>query len=286
MIRIQHILTEFIRSVYRNPGATLSALLSMALLFLLFDLFWIAAGTSNKFYADLISDLQMEVFVTEVAPDSILPQVEQRLVSIEGISSVDYVSKERAREQLTALVGIDLLVGYDTLNPLPRSYIISFIPDYLTIDGLTAVEQKIVAVEGVSHVYYSRNWLEKAEKTKGIIRFVGMILGAVILLAVLISSANNMRLMTRARAVGFHQMRLQGAGGLFLALPFMIEGLVIAGVSAAVGWLAVYYFKDKIDFTQIEIIFPTSNEILLFCGLAALLGLVSAYLGIKRLLRL
>ncbi|UCG63066.1 MAG: hypothetical protein JSV52_07230 [Candidatus Zixiibacteriota bacterium] len=286
MIRIQHILKELFRNVYRNPGTTLSGFLSMGLLFLLFDLFWVAAGTSNKFYSELISDLQMEIFASEAAPDSTLPAVEDRLASLPGVSTVEYISKQTAREQLTSLVGIDLLVGYDTINPLPRSYILSFTGDYLTIDGLAGIEQQATAMEGISHAYYSRNWLEKAEQTKGVIRNVGMILGAVILLAVLISTANNMRLMTRARAVGFQQMRLQGAGGLLLAFPFLIEGLILAGLSAAAGWMAIFYAKDHVDFTQIEIIFPSSNDILLFCFAAAILGTLSAFLGIKRFLRL
>lgn len=286
MIRIQHILKEFLRNVYRNPGTTFSGFLSMALLFVLFDLFWISAGTSERFYSDLISDLQMEVFVSESASDSTLPATQEKIASVPGVSSVDFVSKQSAREQLAALVGIDLLVGYDTINPLPRSYLLTFDRDYLTIDRLNEAESKIVAIEGVSNVYYSRNWLEKAEKTRGIILNVGMMLGAVILLTVLISSANNMRLMTRARAVGFNQMRLQGAGGLFLALPFMIEGLVIAGLSAVAGWLAVFYWKDKIDFTQFVIVYPDRDQVVLFCLAAALLGMVSAYLGIRKLLRL
>ena len=286
MIRIQHILKEFFRNVYRNPGTTLSGFLSMALLLLLFDLFWIAAGTSNQFYSDLISDLQMEVFVAEAAADSSLDFTGERISSVTGVSSIEYVSKETAREQLMALVGVDLLVGYDTINPLPRSYLISFDNDFLTIDNLSEAETKILAIDGISHVYYSKNWLEKAEKTKGVIRNVGMILGAVILLAVLISSANNMRLMSRARAVGFYQMRLQGAGGLFLAFPFLIEGFVIGGLSAMAGWLVIFYGKSKIDFTQLEIIFPSFDEILVFCALASLLGLISGYLGIKKLLRL
>ncbi len=286
MIRIQHILKEFFRNVYRNPGTTLSGFLSMGLLFLLFDLFWVAAGTANKFYAELISDLQMEIFVSEAAPDSTLPAVQDRLSALAGVATVEYISKQTAREELTSLVGIDLLVGYDTVNPLPRSYLLSFNSDYLTIDGLAEIERRATAMEGISHVYYSRNWLEKAENTRGVIRNVGMILGAVILLAVLISTANNMRLMTRARAVGFQQMRLQGAGGLFLAFPFLIEGLVLAGLSAAAGWMAIFYSKNQIDFTQIEVIFPNSDDILLFCVAAAVLGVLSAFLGIKRFLRL
>lgn len=286
MIRIQHILKEFFRNVYRNPGTSFSGFLSMALLFVLFDLFWIAAGTSERFYSDLISDLKMEVFVSESAVDSTLSTTRQRIEAVPGVSAVEYVSKEAAREQLAGLVGVDLLVGYDSINPLPRSYLLSFDREYLTLERLTEAENRIVAIEGVSNVYYSKNWMEKAEKTRGIILNIGMILGAVVLLTVLISTANNMRLMTRARAVGFHQMRLQGAGGLFLALPFLMEGFAIAGLSAAAGWLAILYWKDKIDFTQFVVVFPAGDQVTLFCLTAAALGMISAYLGIRKLLRL
>ena len=286
MIRISHILKEFLRNLYRNPATAFGGVLSMALLLVLFDLFWIVAGTSDTFYDDLLSELKMEIFVAEGATDSTLVHTRSHIGRVDGVASLEYISKEDARSQLTALVGIDLLVGYDTVNPLPRSFIATFDRDYLTYEELTDIERKIQEVEGVSHIYYSKNWLEKAENTKRIISRMGFILGAVILLAVLISSANNMRLMTRARAVGFRQMRLQGAGGLFLSLPFLIEGLVIGGLSAAVGWAVILYWKDKVDFTQVEIIFPTLDQIIMFCAGAALLGAISAYLGIRRHLRL
>ncbi|UCD63807.1 MAG: hypothetical protein JSW34_13890 [Candidatus Zixiibacteriota bacterium] len=285
MIRINHILKEFFRNLYRNPGTAFGGFLSMALLFVLFDLFWIAAGTSDRFYDELLSDLKMEVFISEGVSDSSLAATRQAVASIPGIRETEYISKSDARRELETLVGIDLLIGYDTVNPLPRSYIVSFEPEYLTIDGLTGIEGRVLGVGGVSHVYYSRSWLEKAEDAKRVISEVGIALGVVILLALLISSANNMRLMTRARAVGFEQMRLQGAGGVFLAFPFLIEGLIISVFSAGVGWLVIFYFKDRVDFTRVEIIYPSVDQILLFCAGAAVVGVVSGYLGIRRLLR-
>lgn len=286
MSRINHVVKELFRNLYRNPGTNFSTLLSMMLLFLLFDLFWIAAGTSESFYQDFLSDLNMEVFISEEATDSTLADIRKYIAFVEGVSALRYVSKERAREQLSLLVGVDLLVGYDSTNPLPRSYVISFDADYLTTEDLTGIEQEVVALDGVSHVYYSKNWLEKAEKTRGIIRDIGMMLGGLILLTVLFSSANNMRLTARARAVGFQQMRLLGGGKLFLAFPFLIEGFLIGGLSAGAGWLIISYWKDRIDFTKIVVVFPTAEEILVFCSLAALLGVISGYLGIRRLLKL
>ena len=81
-------------------------------------------------------------------------------------------------------------------------------------------------------------------------------------------------------------MRLLGAGKLFLAMPFIIEGVLLGALSAGIGWGMIYYWKDKIQFANFEIIFPTLEEIGFYCLAAGLLGLISGYVGIRRQLRL
>ena len=161
MIRIIHIFKELLRNIFRNPGTTFSAILSMTLLLLLFDLFWIAAGTSDRFYDDLLSNINMELFINEEYPDSTLNILENNISTVPGVSELIYISKEDARNELSRLVGVDLLVGYDTANPLPRSYIISFQQNYLTTEKLSGIEKALVSLDGVSHVNYSKNWLDK-----------------------------------------------------------------------------------------------------------------------------
>jgi cell division transport system permease protein len=285
MTRTLHVLRELFRNIFRNPGTSFSAILSISLLLLLFDLFWIAAGTSDRFYEDLLSGVNMEVYLNEDVTDTTRTALEDEIKSVPGVASVAYISKEEARQDLTNLVGVDLLVGYDTLNPLPRSFVLKFVPEYLNTKALNSISQRLQTFAGVSQVSFSRKWLEKAESTKGIIRNVGLMLGLLILITVLVSSANNMRLTARTRTAGFYQMRLLGAGTWFLVGPFLLEGLIMGGISAGLGWLLIYYWKDKVDFTQITIVFPNLEQIFIYCGLAALLGLVSGFLGIRKLLR-
>ncbi len=286
MNRIGHVFKELFRNLYKNPGTSLSAILSMILLFLLFDIFWIAADTSDKFYENYLSDLKMEVFISEEYPDSSLGVIKDEIKKIDGVSSMTFISKETARKELTDLVGVDLLVGYDSSNPLPQSLILTFRPDVLNSADLSEIENRIMSQQGVSNVYYSKNWLAKAESTKNIIADIGLLLGGLILLTVLVSSANNMRLTAKTRASGFYQMRLLGAGKLLLAMPFIIEGVLLGALSAGIGWGMIYYWKDKIQFANFEIIFPTLEEIGFYCLAAGLLGLISGYVGIRRQLRL
>lgn len=282
MTRIAHILREFLRNLWLNPGTALSSFLSLTLLFLLFDLFWIAAGTSGAFYSQLLSDLRMDIFVEESVDDSEIYDIEFRLAQIEGIKSMSFVSRDSAREELSRMVGTDLLAGYEANNPLPRSFVLSFLPQALTSEEMSRIAREIENDSGIATANYSESWLEKAESARAVTVQTGMLLGLLILLTALISSANNIRFMTRVRAVGFFQMKLQGAGRLFIAMPFILEGFLLSGMSAVAGWLLLEYGRGKVEFTVLDIVFPLFEEIVIFCLAAAVMGAAAGLLGIRK----
>ncbi len=285
MIQLAHIFRELARNLIGHRGTATTSFLSLGLLYLLFDVFWVAAGTSEQFYTALLSDLTMEVFVAENVPDSTLPDLQAALTSQPGVQEVTYVSRQRARDELTRMVGTDLLVGYDENNPLPRSYILTLPSEGINLADMSALEKNLRRLKGIDDVVYSRDWLEKAESTRTIIFRVGTVLGAIILITALLASANNIRLMTRTRAVGLTQMRLLGAGRLILSMPFVLEGLLISLLASAVGWLAVLYGEGKITFTQLSVVLPPTEYIVTFCVAAALVGAASAYLGVGKMMR-
>ncbi len=285
MSRINHILRELGRSLYRNPGTVLGAVLSLAMLFLLFDLYWITSETSNRLYSDLLSDVRIEAFVNDGVDDIEIPMVMEKISEIEGIFAIGYISKDSARIVLQQMLGTDLLADYNNENPLPRSFVLEVDKMFLNSKDMDIISSEIAVMPEILEVKYSREWLVKAEQMKSVIIEIGLALGILILLTALISLINNIRLMTRARAVGFQQMRLLGAGKLFLAFPFLLEGLFISGLAALIGWGAIYYSKEYISLTQINIVYPKLEDIVIYCLVAAVLGSISGYLGIRRLLK-
>lgn len=284
MKTLGHILKELLRNTFGNPGAAFSSFISLMLLFLMFDLFWIAAGSSERFYTQMLSEMEMELFMEAPAPDSARTDLRPILEEIDGIKTVTFISAEKARERLTDLVGADLLAGYDSANPLPSSYVLSFEDHVLTTKAMTGIETEVMQMDGVELVFYGERWLAKAEETRAIFLSLGMILGGLILMAALIGSANNIRLMTQTRAVGFRQMQILGAGRMFLAAPFLLEGLVVSSFSGAAGWAAVIYVHSRVSFTQFELILPPPEHMAIFVGAVSLIGLVSGYLGIRKML--
>ncbi len=285
MSRINHILRELGRSLYRNPGTVLGAVLSLAMLFLLFDLYWITSETSNRLYSDLLSDIRIEAFVNDGVDDIEIPMVTEKISKIKGIFAIGYISKDSARLVLQHMLGTDLLVDYNNKNPLPRSFVLEVDKKFLNSTDMDMISKEVASLPGIFDVKYSREWLVKAEQMKSVIIEVGLALGILILLTALISLINNIRLMTRARAVGFQQMRLLGASKIFLAFPFLLEGFFISGFAALIGWVSIFYGKEHVSLTQLNIVYPNLEEMVIYCVVAAVLGAISGYLGIRRLLK-
>ena len=76
MSRLAHVFKELGRNIYRFPFTVLGSLLSLGLLFLLFDLYWIGAKTFEQTYDRLLSDLEMEVFIAEGVAEEQIPMVQ------------------------------------------------------------------------------------------------------------------------------------------------------------------------------------------------------------------
>lgn len=267
--------------LFRHFATTAGSLLALLLLFLLFDLFWVGAQTSERFYGELVSELQMDVYLSESLSDSMIVELQTEVIVIDGVASLAFISKEIAREQLNQQIGVDLLIGFDTLNPLPRSFVLDFEQDHLNLDDIAHIEDKLALLPGVTDINYSWRWLEKMEMIKTITIQIGLLLGSLIILTVLLSSTNSIRLMARSRAVGFRQMLLLGTGRTFIALPFLAEGFIIAGLAAMAGWAAILYGVERMAFSQFAIVLPTNEEIGYYCLVCALLGLLSGWLGIR-----
>jgi cell division protein FtsX len=285
MIRLAYVIRELARNLYRHPGTAVASVLSLTLLFLLFDIFWVAAGTSSRFYRSLLSEVRVEVYIHEAVPDSSLAVTTANLLSVEGVAGAEYVSREVARERLTGMVGTDLLIGYEDANPLPRSFMLTVDETHLNTAAMQQMEIALRDLPGVADLNYSRRWLEKAEAAKALVLEIGLMLGALILATALVSSANNIRLMTRTGAADFRQLLLLGAGRTFIAMPFIAEGFLVSTISAVLGWVVIFYGQTRVQFSQIETVMPPLQDIGLFCLAAGMLGAFSGLLGLRTSLR-
>ncbi|HHI02140.1 MAG TPA: FtsX-like permease family protein [candidate division Zixibacteria bacterium] len=281
MNRFRFILRKFIGNIVSRPMAALGSLLSLFLLFLLFDLVWITSMTVNNYYDKIISEIDIEVFLDDAIPDSTITIIKDVIGSLDGIESIDFISRDDARRKLNDMIGVDLLEGFEN-NPLPRSMIISFEPDYLNSDNLNTLNRDLQRMAGVTDIYYPSRWLVKAEYTKLIVSEILILLGIVIAVAVILNTIHFIVLSARTRAEELVQLRLLGAGPAFLAVPYIFEGVFYALAASLGGLVVILYGVDLFSFRNIDIILPPTVEWFYFCLAGSLIGLIGGYLGIRR----
>ena len=78
------------------------------------------------------------------------------------------------------------------------------------------------------------------------------------------------------------QHSLLGAGKVFLSIPYIFEGIFYALVAAVFGWILLIYASGYLTFKNVEIIFPTHLEIIYFCIVSCIIGMIGGYTGIRR----
>jgi cell division transport system permease protein len=153
---------------------------------------------------------------------------------------------------------------------------------FISGDNLSVMAETLSAMKSVSDVYYPERWLHKAEYSLNLITKLIMVLGTIISVTIVLNLLYALRLSVRSRHEEIYQLRLLGAGKMFLSIPYIFEGLFYGLVASAAGWLVVNYANQKFDFKDVDIIFPAVNEMLYFVAAAALIGMISGFISIRR----
>lgn len=167
-----------------------------------------------------------------------------KLAALPGVAKLTYVSPDEALSRLRGDLGQDasVLEGL-TSNPLPGSF-------ELVVDAarrepaeLRALAAAVGATPGVTEVRWGEAWVEGYARVVRVVEWLGVALGAFLVLVLGAIVAGTVRLSLHARADEISIQRLVGAGGTFVRLPFYLEGAVQGGLAAllALGLLRALY---------------------------------------------
>jgi cell division transport system permease protein len=180
--------------------------------------------------------------------------------------------QQEAYDKAEALLGKDLLSN-TTPNALHRSVWIE-LKDPQEYDGVVSA---VEGLQGVHSVKDNHEILGKIFRVMNRLQWGAFITAGILVVAALLLVANTIRLAAFARRREIGIMRLVGASGLYISLPFLLEAVVTAviGVAFASGGVAAFLWvgihqglSDVADFLP----WVGFGEYVQSVGLIALLG--------------
>jgi len=217
-------------------------------------------------------------------------QIGTQLEAIENVEGVTFVSKHVAMEQFKDSLGEQLFNRIKDRDPLNDTYRVSF-RDLTKYDETV---NQIRQIDGVQSVTDRRNFARKLATVSSLVNWISFGVVAALIVVSLFIIANTIRTTMYSRRFEISIMKSVGATNMFVRMPFLVEGMVIGFISAAIatGVLALLYHAavgvieriglgiQAIPFTSILL-----PMVLAFIAVGVLVGFFGGFISIRKYLK-
>jgi cell division transport system permease protein len=240
-------------------------------------------------------------FNPEVKEERII-EIQNSLKGYKEIRSIEYVSKEKALEELKqSALGQDSTVkkALEEVgeNPLYASLVIKA-QDSSQYDIVNQAIEKSYFKEEVSWVNYEKNReeIDKLNKLVSTAEKTGLILGVIFIAIAIMITFNTIRITIYAHKYEFEIMRLVGASNMYVRMPYIFEGIFYGIVSALTVLAMLFVSFQFIAPTMSAMVsrdvlvsfymrnFLMTAVLLFFAG--CLMGIISSIIAVRRYLKI
>ena len=235
-----------VKSIWRNKMFSLASIATMSACIFLFGLFFSILVNFQHIIRSAEEGVAITVFFDEEATDEQIQKIGEELKARDDVSEVKYISAEQAWENFKDkyFQGSDAAEGFKDDNPLVNS---SNYHVYLNqIEKQTELVNYIQGLEHVRDVEQS----EQAANTLGsfnkLVSYASIVIIALLLIIsiFLISNTISVGISVRKEEIGI--MKYIGATDAFVRAPFLLEGMVLGVIGAAIPLIALYFLYNSV----------------------------------------
>ena len=292
--RFFYTLKQAFQQVFRNKAMTLASMFAITAMLLILGLFFIILVNVNTAAQAVENDYDtIEVYLLDKTTEAEANAIIADLKDFDGVADITYRPKDEAMDILKERWGKSSYL-LDSLreNPLPNSIVITI----GELDKAEAVADKAGTYSGVEDVKYYKETVDKLRKATNFIQMAAIIIMVFLIIISLVVVSNTIKLTVFARSSEISIMKYVGATNWFIRGPFLVEGMIIGLVSAAIsaGLTALVYSKviDIIGKDVVNIMstpmapvgFMTVNLIWIFVALGVSIGACGSIISMRRFL--
>lgn len=249
-VRINTLFYSFkqgIKNIWRNKMFSLASIATMAACIFMFGLFYVIVSNFTSMVKDAEEGVAVTVFFDEGISDEQIQQIGDQIRSRAEVAKCDYLSADEAWENFKKVYfegHEELAEGFAQDNPLANSasYQI-YLNDVSMQESLVTYLQSLDGVREVNQSEAVANTLTDFNKLIGYVS-AGIILILLGVAVFLISNTVTVGISVRREEIAI--MKLIGATDFLVRAPFIVEGIVIGLVGAAIPLVLLYFMYDRI----------------------------------------
>ncbi|MBW6479121.1 MAG: permease-like cell division protein FtsX [Bacteroidales bacterium] len=274
----------------RLKTSYISTVVSITLVLYVLGLLGLIVMHARKLSEHVKENIGFSIVIMDNARNAEISQLQKNLEILPAVKSTEFISSDKAAEDLMAELGEDFVefLGY---NPLFPSIEVKLHAAWANPDSLSVFESEVLKSRIVKEVDYQKNLVHIVNEN---VRKIGifLFLFGVLLLVIAFSLINNtIRLSVFSKRFLIKSMQLVGATQSFIRKPFVIKGIIQgiigAAISIALLLLSLYAAQksipELINFQDIEMLF-TMFALVIFLGI--IVSWISTHFAVKKYLHI
>ncbi|MGF7142420.1 cell division transport system permease protein [Anaerotaenia torta] len=238
---IGYFILEAARTIRFSPLSNFFSVIGTGLILFLLGIVCVGWSVGDRIVQMLEQEAEISAYITDTADPAQIEELEQRILRINGVTEVTFISEEQAKSQMEKLLGEEarILELFDE-NPFER-----FLEVRIRLDRMDEVIAGLELLPGIDYVRDNR---EVLEQMRGITE--GMKLGgAFLILAVGITTLIIISHMIRQGIYNNREqiktLRLLGAPGGFIGFPFLLAGTLMTLLGGILAALVLYLMLQE-----------------------------------------
>lgn len=237
----------------RHKSMAFASVFAITAMLLILGMFFIITINLNTATASIRQDYNnIEIFLLDSVDEKEAREMMTQIEDWENVDTVQYRDKGEAMDILKERWG-DNAYLLDSLNenPLPNSILVTAV----NLEKAQGLAQQSEELDGVENVRYYKDTVDKLITVTNYIQIGALILMIFLICVSVVVVSNTIKLTVLNRAEEISIMKYVGATNWFIRGPFLVEGIILGGMSALLAWGLTAFVYSRIDASFGEQIF-------------------------------
>ena len=279
-----------ISRMHQNLLATLIMFCVIGVTLCLPGILYVVVDNLKQLAGTVQSEPKISLFLKlDIQPDKVAA-IEQQLAHQPDVAGYEFVSKDKAWQQLQLSTGTAGVANNLEKNPLPDAYFVQ--PKSSDPAAVEALQQEMQQWPGVELAQLDANWIKRLYALLELGKKTILVLAALLGFAMIAIIGNTIRLQIVTQRDEIEVSKLIGATNRFIRRPFLYAGAIYGFGGGIAAWLILAGIISlfNLSIAKISMLYasnfrldlPDAAVVTSIIVSAVILGLFGSYLAVSR----
>jgi len=291
----RHYLGAALNNLFLNRLMTIASILTVASCIFIVSLFYLLVVNVNSVITHMQDQVGLVVFIDDDAPVE-LTVIWDRIMAIPNVRMVEYIPPEANEDVLVDMFGegSPLLDAMRLNNPFGHAFSVDIYNIQFHDDVVAALDA--LRPYGIDSIRQEQDLANTLWNLTRMVQAVSIIVIFILGLISIVIIINTIRITVSSRQAEINIMKYVGATDWFIRWPFIIEGVIIGLLGAAIPAIVCVIWYDSIiqrmtDIQWLDFMYFLPGSAVLFyvvplaLALGAFIGLFGSAVSIRQYLK-